>query len=110
MSKQKKKLSEFPDPDAFVKAGRKADQANHAQEIEESEEPAETSNVVSLKKRGRKRQLPDEPMHRFTIDLPESLHYKFKVIVTMKNESMADLIRKWVEGYVKRTGKDQWFE
>ena len=49
-------------------------------------------------------------MHRFTIDLPESLHYKFKVIVTMKNESMADLIRKWVEGYVKRTGKDQWFE
>jgi hypothetical protein len=40
---------------------------------------------------------PAEPMKRFTIDVPESLHRRIKTQCAMRGEPMADVLRVMLE-------------
>jgi hypothetical protein len=40
---------------------------------------------------------PAEPMKRFTIDVPESLHMRIKMGCAQRKAKMADVIRDWLE-------------
>jgi hypothetical protein len=100
MSK-KRSIADAPSPDDFVKAGR----VQNGLVVEEKLEP-----VKAPAKKQKKPTADPEETQRFTMDIPKSLHRKFKVTALMREESMADLIRKYIEGYVKRNVNEQWFE
>jgi hypothetical protein len=38
---------------------------------------------------------------RLTIDLPADLHRRFKIRAATDGTSMVDLVRDWIEGYVR---------
>lgn len=40
---------------------------------------------------------PSEPMKRFTIDVPESLHTRIKTQCAMRGQKMADVLRDLLE-------------
>ena len=42
-------------------------------------------------------QPPSEPMKRFTIDVPESLHSRVKSQCALRKKKMADVIREFLE-------------
>ena len=42
-------------------------------------------------------EVPVEPMKRFTIDVPESLHRRIKMQCAMRGEKMADVLRELFE-------------
>lgn len=55
-------------------------------------EPAQLREVTAA---------PEEPMARLTIDVPVSAHRKFKAKCAGEGVKMADLMRQWVDEYVK---------
>jgi hypothetical protein len=98
MSK-KRSIADALSPDDFVKAGR----------VQNGLEPEPMKEAPIVKKKKKVAAEP-ENTQRFTMDIPKGLHKKFKVTALMRGESMADLIRKYIEGYVKRNANDKWFE
>jgi hypothetical protein len=63
-----------PDADSWVAAPRDVD-------------TAETSSLAEV-------SAPAEPMKRFTIDVPESLHKRIKITCAQRGSRMADEIRE----------------
>lgn len=45
----------------------------------------------------RETTAPSEPMKRFTIDVPESLHTRIKTQCAMRGQKMADVLRDLLE-------------
>jgi hypothetical protein len=43
---------------------------------------------------------PTEKQARITVEIPASLHRRFKSQAASEGHKIADLVRQWVEGYV----------
>ena len=44
-------------------------------------------------------------MKRFTVNLPDELHAKFKGVCALEGKEMTEIIRKFIEEYVEKAGK-----
>jgi hypothetical protein len=59
--------------------------------------PAAAGNGGSADDWVNARERSTEPAKRLTIDIPESLHRRFKTACAMVNDNMADVVREMLE-------------
>lgn len=72
-----------------------SDLGNAADRGKEKETPSDLTDMT--RETGEK-----EPTTRFTVDLPDSLHRRFKVAAAEDNQSMKDLMVAALERYLEQ--------
>lgn len=61
-----------------------------------------SDTLDSLIEEVSKEEEEDEPTKRLNVELPKSLHRDFKAACTRQDQSMSDVITRFVEAYVAR--------
>jgi hypothetical protein len=63
-------------------------------------QPAAKSKPASADNWVQTRSIDSESMKRLTIDIPQDLHRRLKLMAASQGVNMADLVRGWIEAGV----------
>ena len=59
-------------------------------------------STKSVPKQSEKQSQEKQEMSRFTFDLSTDLHKKFKMLAAYRGELMGDVLRTYIDSYVKK--------
>jgi 16S rRNA U516 pseudouridylate synthase RsuA-like enzyme len=66
-------------------------------------QPAKKPQTITADTWVENRTTENESLKRLTIDIPQGLHRRLKLMAASQGVNMADLVRGWIEAGVEKT-------